>query len=84
MPAIALESDGAGGGYIELGVEDFPVASAMGYSTFDDGHDLIPFLRLVLLEILPRTGQNVVAALELGLAYEYTAVRIWRCPKLEL
>ena len=45
---------------------------------------LVPILRLVVLEVLVRPGERVVAALELAAAEEDAAVGVRRRAKIEL
>jgi len=83
LAAIAFQTNGAGGWDFELGVEHFAVAGAMRNPVFDDGHYFVPLLRLVVLQFLPRAGEDVVATLELRFADEDAAVSVGRGAKFK-
>ena len=83
LATIAFQPDRTVCGHLKLSVEHFPVASAMSNAVFHNHNDFIPILRLIFFEVLPRTGENVVAALELRTANEHAAVGIGRGAELE-
>ena len=76
LASVAFEADGAGGGHGEGGFEDFAIAGAVGDAVFDFDDDLVPVLGFVLLQFFVGTGDEVVAALELGFADEDAAVGV--------
>ena len=64
--------------------QHFAVARAMGRVALHRDDQLVPILRFVVLEILVRTGERIVAALELAAAQEYAAVGVGRSAKFQL
>ena len=84
LAAVAFEADGSGGRHGEGGFEDFAIAGAVGDAVFDFDDDLVPVLGFVLLQFFVGTGDEVVAALELGFAYEDAAVGVDGGSELEL
>src|ERR1017187_8521369 len=76
LAAVGFEADGAGPGNFERGLQHLAVAGAMRDVVRHRHLDLIPILRLVLLELLVRTGDEVIAALQLRFADENAAVRV--------
>ena len=68
LAAVAFDADRAGRGQIKGLFQHFAVARAMGFVATDRDDELIPVLRFVILEVLVRAGERVVAALELSAA----------------
>lgn len=68
LAAVAFETDGANGRKLEGGFDDLAVAGAMGHAVGDGDDDFVPLLGLVAGEVGIGPGDEVVAALELGLA----------------
>ena len=84
LTAVALEADRAGLRDLQLDVEHLAVAGRAGHAVLHGDHQLVPVLRLVVLQRLERAGEAVVAALQLRPAHEDAAVGIRRGAELEL
>src|SRR6185436_9901293 len=67
LPAVGFEADGAGLWKLQRVFEDLAVAGAMRDVVLHHHDDLVPVLRLVILQRLVRPSHEVVAALELRL-----------------
>jgi len=76
LPAIAFKPDGSGGRHRERIRQNLAVAGAKRDAVCHRDLDFIPILRLIFLQILVRPGDEIIAALQLRLADEDTAVRI--------
>src|SRR5436853_3071140 len=76
LAAIPLEADGAGGGKLHRGFENFAVAGGVGFAALHRDDDFIPLLRFVLRELLVWPGEEVVPTLKLWLADEDAAVGV--------
>ena len=83
LPAIAFESDRPRGGHFHRSLEYFTVAKAEGQPVFDRDFDFIPIARAIILQLLVRTGEKIVAALQLRTANEDAAVSVGRRAKFE-
>src|SRR5579883_2269269 len=84
LAAIAFQPDWAGGRQFKSAFKHLSVARAVSLGSLDFNDQFIPILRLVFLELFIGSGNKVIAALQLRLPNEYSAVRIWGCAKLQL
>src|SRR5208282_868561 len=78
LTAVALQANRSGRGDIEGGFEHFAIASAERLAAADGDDDLIPVLRLVMLQMVVRPRDEIVAALQLRPANEDAAVGVGR------
>gem|GEM_PF-4431918 len=84
LTPVSFETDGAGGGYFHIGIEDFAVAGAVSRIPFHSDDHFIPVLRFVIFQIFIRSGQRIISALELGFPDEDPTVRIWSGSEFQL
>src|SRR2546423_1415679 len=75
LTAIGFKADRASFRKFDRILQHFAVASAVRDTMPDGDLDCVPILRLVLLKLLVRTGDEIIATLQLWLANEDTAVR---------
>ena len=80
---IGFQTNGTGLWQLEGGLEHLTIAGAMSDIVLHHHLNLVPVLRLVLLESLVRTGHQVIAALQLRPAQKDPAVGVHRGAKLE-
>src|SRR4051794_9191738 len=78
LTAVAFDANRAGRGQLEGRFQQLAIACAASLVVSNGDHELIPILRMVILEILVRTRDEIVAALDLASANEDTAVGV-RC-----
>src|SRR5664279_1503529 len=83
LTAVALQADGAGWRNLEGRFQDFPIAGAESDVVGGDYLNLIPILRFIMLEFLIRTGNEVIAALQLGFTDEDATVGVNAGPKFK-
>ncbi len=76
LPAIAFQSDGAGGGDFQILDEQFAVTFRSGAAVADGDYEFVPVLGLVLLEIFVRASERIIPTLKLGLPDKHPAVRV--------
>src|SRR5262245_16698349 len=84
LSAIAFETDWPRGGYFQLTFEGFTVADGVRNAVLDRDDQLVPILRLIPLQVRERSGQCVIAALQLRTAAVDATVSIRRRAKFEL
>lgn len=84
MPSVAFQTDGPGCRDLHGFIEDIAITGAMGHAAFHGNNHLVPFLWLVVLQVLPGPGEGVVPALKLWLTDENAAVGIGGGTKFEL
>src|SRR5881394_43048 len=78
LTAVAFEADGAGGGEFHRSFQNLSIAQAIGHA-FVHGHfDLVPVASPVMLEVLVRAGERVIAALKLSATNEDPAIGVGR------
>src|SRR6267142_5410584 len=83
LAAIAFESDRPRGRHFHRGLEHFTVAETEGGTVFDRDFDFIPFARAIVLQLLVRAGEKIVATLQLRTPNEDAAVSVGRRAKFE-
>ena len=83
-PRSASRPIGPVGGSLAVEHQRLAVAGAGGRVPLHDDFDFVPILGLVVLQLLVRTGHEVVAALKLRPAQEDAAVGVHPGPELQL
>src|SRR5438128_10442389 len=78
LAAVAFEADGTGGGNFHGRLQYFAVAHAVRRSVFNDHLDFIPIASAIVLKLLVRAGEQVVAALKLPATHKDAAVGVGR------
>src|SRR5262249_53980165 len=83
LPAVGFQPDRPGRRQLQRLLQHLAVAGAVSDVVLHHHHDLVPVLCLVLLQLLVRPGDQVVAHLQLRPAQEQAAVGVHRRPELQ-
>ena len=84
LAPVAFKTNRAGGRDFHGGFENFAVAGAVGFGAFYGDDHFVPILGLITLELLVRSGDQIIATLKLGTANEDAAVGVRRGSEFEL